>query len=55
MGELATTVGPAWQGMLAGPDVAGGGNAAGEAALLAVLGAVPGWWITRRHGRGEPA
>lgn len=51
---LATTVGLAWQGMLAGPDVAGGDHAAGESALLAVLGAALGGWIAGRQGRGEP-
>lgn len=52
---LATVAGLAWQGMLAGPDVTGGDGAAAETVLLAVSGAVLGWWVARRQGRGEPS
>jgi glutaredoxin-like protein len=40
-----------WQGLLAGPDITGRAAPAVEAALLAVVGAVLGWWIAWRGGR----
>jgi glutaredoxin len=46
-----TTAALAWRGMLAGPDVTGGGRPVAESVLLAVVGAVAGWWLARRGGR----
>lgn len=48
---LVTTAALAGQGMLAGPDITGGDGAVMETVLLAVLGAVLGWWLAQRGGR----
>lgn len=47
----ATTGVLAWQGLLAGPDVTGGGRPVVETVLLAAVGAAVGWFVARRGGR----
>jgi glutaredoxin-like protein len=48
---LATTAVLTWQGLIAGPDVPGGGAPIAETVLLAVAGAVLGWRLARRGAR----
>jgi glutaredoxin len=45
---LVTTAALAGQGMLVGPDLTGVGSPVMETVLLAVVGAVAGWWLARR-------
>ncbi len=50
---VATTTVLAALGMLAGPDVTGRHAPVVESVLAAVIGAVTGWWLARRHGRTQ--
>ncbi|GGM62906.1 hypothetical protein GCM10012275_36990 [Longimycelium tulufanense] len=48
---LATTALLAWRGLLVGPDVTGRTAVVPESVIVAVAGAVLGWWLARRGRR----